>query len=340
MHEKAQIVFRREHAVRNLVGSHPTFIRLVEKLQIVASKNISILLLGETGTGKGHCAEFIHQFSHHYNYPFIPYNCGTGPVDLFESQLFGHVKGAFTGATSNRWGLVTEADNGILFLDEINSLDMASQVKLNHFLETGCFRRVGENIVRNVDVRIIAASNTDLKDKIIAKRFREDLYYRLAEYEILVPPLRKRKEDISLLADYFLIKNAYLTCYDKLKLSNETLEFFEQYHWPGNIRQLENFIKKSIVDAKSNIIELSEDLKMSEFESKSEPIDPLNNMPWKKAKNKVVSDFEKKYLRSLLQKYHGNVAKCARHAGLRAPDFWKLLRKYNLSARPYRIKRL
>jgi len=150
MREKLRVSLRHDHILENFIGSHPAFTTLVKKLKVVANKNVSALLIGETGTGKGHCAEFIHQYSKRYTRPFIPYNCSAGPENLFESQFFGYVKGAFTGA---------DANTGVLFLDEVNSLCLASQVKLNHFLETGCFRQVGESSIRKVDVRIIAASN-------------------------------------------------------------------------------------------------------------------------------------------------------------------------------------
>ena len=182
MKEEIFLSLRREYALKGFIGKHPSFIHLIEKLEMLADKDVSILLIGETGTGKGCCAEIVHQYGPRYRGPFIPFNCGAGPESLFESQLFGHIKGAFTGAHKDHPGLVEEAHTGILFLDEVNSLDCSLQVKLNHFLETGQFRRLGENRFRKSDIRIVAASLTDLREDVQKGTFRKDLYFRLAEY--------------------------------------------------------------------------------------------------------------------------------------------------------------
>ncbi|MFQ5630409.1 MAG: sigma 54-interacting transcriptional regulator [bacterium] len=340
MKEKLRASLRRDHILKNFIGSHPAFTMLVEKLKIVANKNVSIVLIGETGTGKGHCAEFIHQYSKRYNRPFIPYNCSAGPDNLFESQFFGHVKGAFTGADTDRWGLVSEANSGVLFLDEINSLCFASQVKLNHFLENGCFRRVGESTIRKVNVRIIAASNRALKKEIEKGKFREDLYYRLAEYELNVPPLRARKPDIALLAGYFLDKNADLSDQEDIRLCKDTIEQLTKYDWPGNVRELENCIKRSIIDSTGKTIEISSFNIPEPVQVQPAAIDRLDTLPWKEAKQKVVAAFEMNYLKSLLRMYKGVVAKCAKHAGVQPPDFWKLIRKYQILPNTYRKKRI
>ena len=173
---------RREHVFYDFMGEHPAFLSMVGKLKKLATKNITVLLIGETGSGKGRCAEFIHQCGDRHKGPFIPYNCGLGSEHLFESQLFGHARGSFTGAHRERPGLVEETNGGILFLDEINSLTASNQVRLNHFLETKTFRRLGENRLRRSNIRVIAASNMSLCEQIAAGRFRKDLYYRLAEW--------------------------------------------------------------------------------------------------------------------------------------------------------------
>ncbi|MFQ5603181.1 MAG: sigma 54-interacting transcriptional regulator [bacterium] len=336
MKEDILLSLRRKHAREGLIGQHPDFLGLVEKLKKISDINVSVLLIGETGTGKGRCAEFIHQYGERHNRPFIPFNCGATPENLFESQLFGHSKGAFTGAYKERSGLVEEAHEGILFLDEINSLPLSSQVKLNHFLETGCFRRLGENGFRQANVRIVAAANSDLSQEVSAGDFREDLYYRLAEYELQVPALRNRVQDIALLVHYFISKNSDLNANHNLQFSARALKALMDYPWPGNIRELENFVKRSLIDSQVQTID-----KLS-FKQKK-PFDPtlpfsreLEALPWKQAKKQIVASFEKKYLCVLLKKYRGIVTRCAKHADMHASDFWKLMRKYRLKASRYR----
>lgn len=335
MKEEIFLSLRRENALKGFIGKHPSFIHLIEKLEMLADKDVSILLIGETGTGKGCCAEIVHQYGRRYRGPFIPFNCGAGPESLFESQLFGHIKGAFTGAHKDHPGLVEEAHTGILFLDEVNSLDCSVQVKLNHFLETGQFRRLGENRFRKSDIRIVAASLTDLREDVQKGTFRKDLYFRLAEYELHVPALRDRQEDIVLLVKYFLKKNAHLNSNGQIAFTPKAFKELKEYSWPGNIRELENFVKRSLIDASSTIID-SVNLPQSSLSSTSPTDNFIEALPWKQAKQKVVSLFERKYLQNLLREYHGIVANCARHAGIQPSDFWKLMRKYDLKAQKFR----
>ncbi|KAA3656319.1 MAG: sigma-54-dependent Fis family transcriptional regulator, partial [Calditrichaeota bacterium] len=292
-------------------------------------------LVGETGTGKGCCADFIHFNSDLHYGPFIQFNCGTGPENLFESQLFGHAKGAFTGADNTRVGLVEDANNGTLFLDEINSLSLSSQVKLNTFLETGKFRRVGESKIRQVETRIIAASNCDIQNCIATGSFRDDLYYRISEYEVTLPPLRARGGDIIELANFFLKKFHHLNPqYSPFSFSQEAIIQLTDYSWPGNIRELQNVLKRAIIESTSPILEY---LTIHKPKRKS-TIASHPDLTWKEAKKAVIEDFEREYIHTLLQRYNGIVANCARHAGLQSPDFWKLMRKYNISAEYFRMR--
>ena len=327
---------RQEHVFADFVGQHPSLNNLVQKLKNIADKDVSVLLIGETGTGKGRCAEIIHQYGPRYRGPFIPFNCGAGPESLFESQLFGHAKGAFTGAYKDHPGLVEEADMGILFLDEVNSLYCSLQVKLNHFLETGQFRRLGENRFRKSDAHIVAASLTELREDVKKGTFREDLYFRLAEYELHVPALRVRQDDIVLLVKYFLKKNVHLNSNGKITFTPKAFKELKEYSWPGNIRELENFVKRSLIDASSAIIDSVNLPQSSLTSSRSQTDNFIELLPWKQAKQKVVSLFEQKYLQNLLRKYHGIVANCARHACIQPSDFWKLMRKYDLKAKKFR----
>ena len=305
---------RHAHVRDSFVGDHPSFLALVEKLTKLAPLKVAVLLIGETGTGKGRCAEFLHQYSDRYRGPFIPFNCGAGPETLFESQLFGHVKGAFTGAHRERPGLVEEAHTGVLFLDEVNSLQRTMQVKLNHFLENGCFRRLGENRFRKSDVRIIAASNDDLCGEVREGRFREDLYYRLAEYELHVPPLRERREDIVLLIDHFIQNNAHLSSNGKITFTRKAIKELQEFEWRGNIRELENFVKRCIIDTSSGVVGLLP-LPKSEEAPLAAENESLQALPWREAKRQVVSLFERNYIQGLLERYRGIVARCRRSSG-------------------------
>ncbi len=337
MSQKLTDKLRKEYLLDNFIGEHPSFLELKEKLSNIANLNVSVLLIGETGSGKELCAEFLHQYGNKNSGPFIPYNCSAGPESLFDSQIFGHAKGAYTGADIERKGLVEEANSGILFLDEINSLNLTSQVKLTRFLETGSFRRLGETNLRYVDVRIIAASNKNLKTEVENGNFRADLYYRLAEYELVVPPLRERGDDIVLLANYFLDKYKHLGKNETIDVAPQIMEQLKLYTWPGNIRELEHFIKKSIIDNDGNTIKkftLPSDI-TQETKGFIE-LGCLHLMPWRKAKNLIIEDFEKKYLIKLLKIYRGNVAKSARQAGVNPPDFWKLLKRYDLKAKDFK----
>ncbi len=246
------------------------------------------------------------------------------------------IAAGFHRATFDQPGLVEEARRGILFLDEVNSLSCSLQVKLNHFLETGQFRRLGENRFRKSNARIIAASIVDLREDVKKGTFRKDLYFRLAEYELQVPALRVRQEDIVLLVKYFLKKNAHLNSDGQITFTAKAFKELKEYSWPGNIRELENFVKRSLIDASSAIID-SVNLPQSSLTSSTSQTDNfIESLPWKQAKQKVVSLFERKYLQNLLSKYHGIVANCARHAGIQSSDFWKLMRKYDLKAKKFR----
>jgi transcriptional regulator with PAS, ATPase and Fis domain len=215
----------------------------------VARSNASVLLLGETGTGKELIAKAVHQLSRRANGPFVRVNCGALSESLLESELFGHVRGAFTGAIDNRTGRFEAAHTGTLFLDEINSTSLHLQVKLLRVLQEREFERVGDTHTIRVDTRVIAASNRDLAEEVAAERFREDLYYRLNVVPIYLPPLRKRPEDIPALIEHFL------TIYNEendryvVHLERRALEGLQAYHWPGNVRELQNYIERAVVMA-------------------------------------------------------------------------------------------
>ncbi|XZE22758.1 sigma-54 interaction domain-containing protein [Pirellulaceae bacterium SH449] len=224
----------------------------------VAPSNASVLLLGETGTGKEVIANAIHQLSGRNGGPFVRVNCGALSESLLESELFGHVRGAFTGAISNRAGRFETADTGTIFLDEINSTSMHLQVKLLRVLQQKQFERVGDTETVTVDTRVIAASNRDLSEEIKSERFREDLYWRLNVVPIELPPLRKRRDDIPALVAHFLQYYSSLNSCYVVHINRGAMEALQEYSWPGNVRELQNYIERAVVMAESD--ELTIDL--------------------------------------------------------------------------------
>jgi Nif-specific regulatory protein len=227
---------------------------VAEQIDQVARSEVSVLVRGESGTGKELIAQGLHLQSARANGPFIAVNCGSIPEQLVESELFGHTRGAFTGAQTQRIGRFEAANGGTLFLDEIGELSMASQVKLLRALQTRHIDRVGENRARPIDVRVVAATNADLERMMQEGRFREDLYYRLNVFPIYVPPLRDRKSDIPLLTDYFLEKFAAETGRDVKRISTPAIELMMSYHWPGNVRELENCIARAVLIAQEGVV--------------------------------------------------------------------------------------
>ena len=230
-----------------LIGNGPAMQKVYERTRLVAKSNASVLLLGETGTGKELIAKAVHQLSPRGSGPFVRVNCGALSESLLESELFGHVRGAFTGALENRTGRFEAAHTGTIFLDEINSTTPKLQVKLLRVLQEREFERVGDTQTIRVDTRVIAASNRDLLDEVEAERFREDLYYRLNVVPIYLPPLRERREDIAELIGHFL--SIYNEENDRyvVHIEPRAMEALQDYHWPGNVRELQNYIERAVV---------------------------------------------------------------------------------------------
>ncbi len=241
-----------------IIGSSPAMQEIYRLTRRVAASNASVLLLGETGTGKELIANAIHRLSPRTTGPFIRVNCGALSESLLESELFGHVRGAFTGAVTNRIGRFEAAHTGTIFLDEINSTSLHLQVKLLRVLQEHEFERVGDTQTVRVDTRVVAASNRDLMAEVDAEHFREDLYWRLNVVPIVIPPLRMRREDIPTLVAHFL--NDYNEANDRyvVHLQPEAMEALQAYHWPGNVRELQNYVERAVVMAEGD--ELTVDL--------------------------------------------------------------------------------
>jgi DNA-binding NtrC family response regulator len=240
----------------------PIMKKLYSMVQRVAQSNVNVLILGESGVGKERVAHLVHQLSPRSQKPFVVVDCGSTPAGLLESELFGHVKGAFTHAVSDKKGLIQSADKGTLFLDEIGNISSDMQVRLLRFLEDHKIRRIGELKENAVDCRVIAATNSDLVDEIKNGRFREDLYYRLRVVTLSVPRLCERREDIPLLANIFVQNYARLYNTEPLQLPPETIAYLSNYPWPGNVRELKNAIEAGIVLCESNVLKV-DDIRVS-----------------------------------------------------------------------------
>jgi transcriptional regulator with GAF, ATPase, and Fis domain len=307
----------------------------------VATTASTVLILGESGTGKELTARAIHQHSARMEKAFVPVNCSAIPENLVESELFGHVKGAFTGATSSRPGLFEMADGGTLFLDEVGDLPPAAQVKLLRALQEGEIKRVGQNDTRTVDVRVVAATNVDLKMRIGDGRFREDLYYRLNVVAISLPPLRDRPEDIPLLAQHFVRKYAERANRPVRTISPAAMDVLKAALWKGNVRELENAIEHAVVFCTGESIE-AKDLPDTEQPKKASvpartngapASGELGELPFPVAKQRALAEFEAAYFQGVLDRAGGNVSEAARLSGLDRSNFRRAARRAGVKMR-------
>lgn len=247
---------RTTHAFGDMIGNSPGFRKVLEQVELVAPTDTSVLILGESGVGKELVARAIHEYSPRADRPMIKVNCASVPRELFESEFFGHVKGSFTGATRDRAGRFELADGGTLFLDEVGEIPVELQGKLLRVLQEGTYERIGEEATRTTDVRIVAATNRDLQTEVKAKRFRQDLYYRLSVFPIDVVPLRDRRDDIPHLAAHFLEIHSRKMGIRSAKLKQRHIIELQNYDWPGNIRELENVIERAVIGSRSGSLQL------------------------------------------------------------------------------------
>ncbi len=292
---------------------------LLSRAKLVAETDSTVLIRGESGTGKELLAIAIHKASHHKKGPFIPVNCTAIPETLLESELFGHVKGSFTGAVKSYAGLFQSAHNGTLFLDEIGDMPLHIQVKLLRVLQDRQIRPVGSAHPVSVNVRIISATHRNLEEAIRENTFREDLFYRLNVVSLELPPLHQRKEDIPLLAEHFVSVLTGKTEGEQKKFTPEAMKVLVEAPWPGNIRQLYNVVENAVALATSSLI--SEDLLYDAIKQHQKKILPLAE---------AKRQFEQQYLIQLLQTTQGNVSQAARLAQRNRTDFYKLLNRHHI----------
>lgn len=303
---------REKFNFENMIGSSPKMEEIYTSASQVAKSDATVLILGESGTGKELLAKGIHMNSQRKDKPFVAINCGALPENLIESELFGHTKGSFTGALTDKKGKFELADGGTLFLDEVAEIKPHLQVNLLRVLQEGIVDKVGGTEPLNVDVRIIAATNREIEEDVSNGRFREDLYYRLCVVPLKLPPLRERKDDIPLLTDYFLSKYAAKTGMEKHKIDSKTMKTLIDYQWPGNVRELENLIERMIVMNRTGFI--SEDELPDRIRSRPEMIGKVIMELPEEGIN--LENLEKELILKAYDKCEQNQSKTARFLGI------------------------
>jgi len=323
-----------ELGMREMVGRSPAFQRVLSKMSQFAGNDAPVLLTGETGTGKELGARVMHLLSRRRNGPFIPVDCGAIPEHLFENEIFGHAKGAFTDARSDQQGLVALANKGTLFLDEIDSLSLGAQSKVLRLLQEHTYRPLGSDAFQRADVRILAATNRDLEDLVERKLFRADLFFRINVLRVQLPPLRDRRTDIALLSQHFVQEICAANQMARKMLSAAAMNKLERYAWPGNIRELHNALQRAVlctegIEISAAALELG---KQARHTAASEPAAELQS--FRKAKLRAIQSFENDYVQLLLEKHEGNVTKAAREAGKDRRAFGRLAKKYGGGSHP------
>jgi len=325
------------NSFHNMIGKSPAMREVYGLLERAAGIDMTILLTGETGTGKELAARAVHYHSNRRQNRFVPVNCGALPGELAESELFGRAKGVFTGAASSKPGLFEEANRGTIFLDEVGELPLSVQVKLNRVLQDKEIRRVGETTPFSVDVRVIAASNRDLRAEVQAGRFRQDLFYRLHVFPIRMPALRERREDIPALAAHFLGKHARSGKRDVTSIGNAAMRALVAYNWPGNVRELENAVERAVAIAAGkelDIRDLPPELRGAQVGAL--PAEVLVKMPYREAMETARDRISREYLAVLMREFEGNVTRAAERAGIERESLHRLLKRYGVRSEDFK----
>ncbi len=313
--------------IQNMIGVSPRMQRVFRLVEKVAPTESTVLITGESGTGKEMIATAIHLQSRRAHRPFVTVNCSAIPETLFESELFGHSRGAFTGAVSDRVGLLKQADRGTIFLDEVAEMPLSVQPKLLRALQSGDVRRVGDSEELRLDVRVIAASNRDVKRALTEGRLREDLYYRLGVFQIELPPLRERREDIPLLANYFRERFARRLKKRVDRFSERAQQLLLRYDYPGNVRELENAIERAVTVCENGEI-THLDLPPAFREVPVPLLREGDAFPY--AESLTLSQLEAEHIRRVLASVAGNTTKAARSLGISRSTLWRKMRQYRI----------
>jgi len=315
-------------ASQEIIGASLQMAKVLARLPLTAQTDAAVIIYGESGTGKELIAATLHRMSKRAKQPFVTVNCGALPDTLLESELFGYKRGAFTDAHRDTPGLVEEANGGTLFLDEIGDLSLGVQVKLLRFLQSKEYKPLGSPHVRHADLRIVTATNRELRTMVQQGTFREDLYYRLNIVPIQLPALRERPADIPLLANHFL--RHFRSEFEKPaeSFSAEAMQRLVAYGWPGNVRELENKVQQAVVMAQKRVIEVTDLM----FEDEVTVLDISSPSTFKAEKRRLVNEFEMRYVGRVLEMYTGNISAAARHAGMDRKNLWSIMRKHGINA--------
>jgi DNA-binding NtrC family response regulator len=327
---------REAQAFQNLVGASPAMQKVFDSIETLSQTDITVLITGASGTGKNLAARALHDLSRRKGKPFIRVNCPTVPENILESELFGYARGAFTHAVADRRGLFQEGDGGTVFLDEIGDISPAIQTKLLQVLEDKEFRPLGRTGTVKVDVRVIAASNRDLKAKMARGEFREDLYYRLCVVELPMPALNARREDIPLLVEYFLAKYGREYGREQVRPSPDLLQQCQKHDWQGNVRELENTLRRGLAMTSGSLLTPQDVGWRKEGCVAAIEAEALTDVPYREAKDTVLAQFNRRYITEALRRTGGNVSQAARLSNIERQSFQQVMKKCGIRAEGFR----
>jgi DNA-binding NtrC family response regulator len=328
--QQLQQRIRKEEAFQNFIGASPPMLKLYDTLQMVSRTDITVLITGESGTGKNLAARAIHALSARASFSYVHVNCPTVPENILESELFGYKKGAFTHATQDKKGLFEEAEGGTICLDEIGDIPLSVQTKLLQVLEDKQLKPLGQTKSVQVNARLIASTNRNLKARLASREFREDLYYRLNVVNLHMPPLRDRREDIPLLVHHFLGRFAAEFNRPLKGVSSDLMRRLVEHRWEGNVRELANLIQRAVVMSSGETIHPDD---VGWHQPDAPPCIPENqlfSLPYREAKQQVLEQFTVPYLHHALEQVEGNVTRAAQNCGLERQSFQQIMKKYGV----------